>query len=37
MVEFIVEIILGLIITRLVLCIFKLADGASAPEDTFFN
>lgn len=37
MVEFIVEIILGLIIARLALCIFKLADGASPPEDTFFN
>lgn len=35
MVEFIVEIILGLIIARLALCIFKLADGASTPEDTF--
>ena len=35
MVEFIVEIILGLIIARLALCIFKLADGADPFEDMF--
>lgn len=35
MIGFIIEIILGLVIARLALCIFKLADGASAPEDTF--
>lgn len=35
MVGFIIEIILGLIVIRLALCIFKLADGASPPEDTF--
>lgn len=35
MVEFIVKIILGLIIARLALCIFKLADGADPFEDMF--
>lgn len=35
MVEFIVEIILGLIIARLALSIFKLADGADPFEDMF--
>lgn len=35
MVEFIVEIILGLIIARLALYIFKLADGADPFEDMF--
>lgn len=35
MAEFIVEIILGLIITRLALYIFNLADGADPFEDMF--
>ena len=35
MVEFIVEIILGLIIVRLALYIFNLADGADPFEDMF--
>lgn len=35
MAEFIVEIILGLIITRLALYIFKLADGVDPFEDMF--
>lgn len=35
MVGFIIEIILGLIIARLALCIFKLADGADPFEDMF--
>lgn len=35
MVGFIIEIILGLIVIRLTLYIFKLADGATAPEDMF--
>lgn len=35
MAKFIVEIILGLIITRLALYIFNLADGADPFEDMF--
>ena len=35
MVEFIVEIILGLIVIRLALYIFNLADGADPFEDMF--
>lgn len=35
MVGFIIEIILGLIVIRLVLYIFKLADGADPFEDMF--
>jgi hypothetical protein len=35
MVGFIIEIILGLIVIRLALYIFKLADGADPFEDTF--
>ena len=35
MVEFIVEIILGLIVVRLALYIFKLADGVDPFEDMF--
>ena len=35
MAEFIVEIILGLIVARLALYIFKLADGADPFEDMF--
>lgn len=35
MVEFIIEIILGLIVVRLALYIFKLADGVDPFEDTF--
>lgn len=35
MVGFIIEIILGLIVIRLALYIFKLADGADSFEDMF--
>ena len=35
MVEFIVEIILGLIVIRLALYVFNLADGADPFEDMF--
>lgn len=35
MIGFIIEIILGLIIARLALCIFKLADGADSSKDMF--
>lgn len=35
MVEFIIEIILGLIVGRIALYIFKLADGADSSKDMF--
>lgn len=35
MVEFIIEIILGLIVVRIALYIFKLADGADSSKDMF--
>lgn len=35
MAEFIIEIILGLIVIRLALYVFKLADGADPFEDMF--
>lgn len=35
MIGFIIEIILGLVIARIALCIFKLADGADSFKDMF--